>query len=267
MVQDLKRLERRLQEGYQSSQNTWSLGNMASRTRLCVLMRAALYHSSSHCRQDLARELSLYFRNIPNLLTCSQALCEEEGHRDLDVHPLPQLLHGSGERMPRDSPSPGSGRDVGQSTQQCLPWCTHTSSTCPALRLSHSWHIGPTLSTWPPLRGHPVKISLPKLPRHLVLVPYYLVCQKTPPHFPSYRQCTAHCRVKIPSFIQSSNPCTATYLVTVKYNTALKTVTAGRYVEDVVESFGKANHHYYYLVPAGTSKERTLFFFARQQTI
>lgn len=69
MVQDLKRLGRRLQEGCQSNQSSWSLGNMASRTRLGVLMRTALYHSSSHCRQDLAGERSLYFRNIPHLLT------------------------------------------------------------------------------------------------------------------------------------------------------------------------------------------------------
>lgn len=53
----------------------------------------------------------------------------------------------------------------------------------------------------------------------------------------------------------------ATHLITGKYNTALKTVTAGRYVQDVMENLGKANYHYSYLVLGGRDLKGGDFFF------
>ena len=85
------------------------------------------------------------------------------------IHSLPWLLHG---KM-------GLVLD--------MSWLSISSGvlwTCGKEPFHSTFHEAHTaLSVWPPLGGHPAKLS-PKLPGSSLLAVHYLACQKTPFHSP-----------------------------------------------------------------------------------
>ena len=135
MVHCIWRLERRLQEGCLSNHSTWPPGNKAPRLGLCVLL--LLFRSLQTGVSQRAISPFPNHSQSPHLaILNSRALCKEEEHLYLEVHPLPQLLCGlvmgcfqALHQLWRPGSDAGRGVHMGQSTQQCLPRA-HTFPGC-----------------------------------------------------------------------------------------------------------------------------------------